>query len=119
MVVQGTSFKIMLKLGFLLQSFLNSHLHFLIVESAALQSYLSADATLKKWKWLFINGCKCKSQIYIMMELFIIVTNPQSKSSVSTTLKFLTLCQDDTNVSFCWRIVLRNNCSSLEQMSRV
>lgn len=77
----------------LLQPFLNSHLH--LWNWQILQSCLNVDATIKEWKWLFMNGCKCKSQIYVMMELVIIVANPQNVTSLQIPQKW-------RSGSCCW-----------------
>jgi hypothetical protein len=45
---------------------------------------------MKKWKLLFVNGCKCKSLISTMAEI-------------------LNLYQDRTNASMRSRIVLKND----------
>jgi len=47
-----------------------------------------ADATrMNKGKWLFVSGCECKIPI-------------------STASEFLNSCQDGTNASGCWGVVL-------------
>lgn len=48
-----------------------------------------ADCTgMKKGKWLFVSGCECKIPIF-------------------TASEFLNSCQEGTNVSVCWGIVLK------------
>jgi hypothetical protein len=47
------------------------------------------DSTImRKWKWLFMNGCKCKSLICSVTE-------------------FLNLCQNGTNASVCSGIMFK------------
>jgi hypothetical protein len=50
---------------------------------------------MKKWKWLLMSGCECKSPI-------------------STARAFLNSCQDGTNASVGSRIMLKNNDTSVE-----
>lgn len=50
---------------------------------------------MRMWKWLFTNGCKCKSQI-------------------STEMEFLNSHQDGINVLICSGIMLKNYDTSAE-----
>jgi hypothetical protein len=48
---------------------------------------------MKKYEWLFVNGCECKSPVFTMM-------------------KFLNSLQDGTDASICLGIMLKNNDAS-------
>jgi uncharacterized protein (DUF4213/DUF364 family) len=55
-----------------------------------------ADYTVtKKWKWLLVNGCECKSPI-------------------STATEFSNSRQDGTNASICLGVMLKNNDTSVK-----
>ena len=53
--------------------------------------HVTNSTIMRKWKWLFMNGCECKNHIYMTME-------------------FLNLCQGVRGVlGLCWRVVFHCN----------
>jgi hypothetical protein len=55
---------------------------------ATLCKSLIDSTIMRKWKWLFMSGCKCKS-------------------AVSAPIEFVKSYQVDTNISVCLRILLK------------
>ena len=88
--------------GFTVQEFVNSHCHFLLLwNQHCSKSWDVADTTVvRKVKWVFLNGCKCKSPICTVTEV-------------------LNLCQDGIKASICLGIMLKNNDTSAEWMSYI
>ena len=57
---------------------------------------LACFTIMRKWKWLFLNGCKCKSRIYAVTE-------------------FLNPCQDGINASRVRRLWIQSSETSAEK----